>query len=438
MKTILKKRDFRLLFTGQAVSFIGDQFHLIALPWLVLTLTHDPLQLGAVLAVAGIPRALLMLVGGVWADRHSPRTIMLISDALRFIVTAGLAIAVLAGTAQIWMVYVLAGVFGVVSGFFMPAAQAALPRVVDEAQLEGGNAFMMGANQLAAFVGPVAAGLLIATFGSGATAGAAQAASLTGIGVAFAVDAASFLISAVALLAMHPIAAAAADADAHPVRDVVEGLRYALGSAHLRGMLVILSAANFLVAGPMFVGMPVLAQLKLGGAAAFGMVMSAYGFGSLAGMGLAAGLPRPSDRAFGWLGVALLIGFAGAMAALGYVTSTWVAVALMVATGIGNGFIGVHAITSLQRMTAEKYLGRVMSLITLAMVGLMPVSQALSGVVIRISPEALFLTSGAGFTALALWAATKRDIWTIDPSAKLEESTATDSTAEKAVAPAAA
>lgn len=426
MKSILKRRDFRLLFSGQAISFIGDQFHLIALPWLVLTLTHDPLQLGAVLAVAGIPRAALMLFGGAWADRHSPRTIMLVSDALRFVVTAAVAAAVLTGVAQLWMVYALAAVFGVVTGFFMPAAQAALPRVVAEEQLEGGNAFMMGANQLAAFLGPVAAGALIAAFGEGAASGSQQAASTLGIGIAFAVDAMTFLASACSLLAMRAIPAANADPDAHPVRDIIEGLRYSFDSAHLRNMFVILAGANFLVAGPMFVGMPVLAKTQLGGAAAFGMVMSAYGFGSLAGMGIAAGLPRPSDRAFGWLGVSLLLGFAAAMGAISYVSSVWTAVALMVATGIGNGFIGVHAITSLQRLASEKYLGRVMSLITLAMVGLMPVSQALSGAVVRISPQALFVSSGLGFVALAVWATFRREIWTIEPAGTLGSGLAED------------
>ena len=144
-----RTRDYRLLFSGQAISHFGDQFHMIALPWLVLTLTHgDALQLGLVLAVAGVPRALLMLVGGAWADRHSPRAIMLVSDILRFVLTAALATAILTGTAQLWMVYVLAFSFGVVSGFFMPAAESAVPRVLESDQLESGNSMMMGADQL--------------------------------------------------------------------------------------------------------------------------------------------------------------------------------------------------------------------------------------------------------------------------------------------------
>ena len=409
MKTILKMREFRLLLSGQAVSSIGDQFNLIALPWLVLALTHDPLQLGGVLAAAGSPRALLMLVGGAWADRHSPRTIMLVSDALRFVLTAALAAAILAGTAQLWMVYVLAVAFGSVSGFFMPAAQATLPRVLAEEQLEAGNSLMMGANQAASFLGPVAAGVLIAMFGAGSSGSGQGEASLFGIGMAFAIDASSFLVSALMLLAMRRIASPSTEAATHPIAGILEGLRYSLGRVQLRAMFVIIACANFLIAGPMFVGMPVIAQTRLGGAAAFGAVMSSYAIGSLIGMVLAGALPRPNDGAFGWLVVGLLAGFGGSMAALGYLDALWAIAALMVATGIGNGYIGVHAISLLQRMAAEKYIGRVMSLLSLAMVGLMPMSQALSGLVIRVSPQALFVSAGVGFALLAAWSLARRD-----------------------------
>jgi len=431
MLSALKARDYRLLFTGQAISHIGDQFHLIALPWLVLTLTHDPLQLGLVLAVAGIPRAVLMLVGGAWADRHSPRLIMLVSDALRFLVTAGLASAILTGRAQLWMVYVLAAAFGIVSGFFMPAAEATLPRLLADDQLESGNSLMMGTDQLASFLGPVAAGVLIAAFGAAASAASGasgQAASMQGIGAAFAVDAASFLVSAIFLALMHRLPALNAHSGTHPLADIAAGLRYAWSSARIRWMVLIIGIANFLIAGPMFVGIPVLAQSRLaGGAAALGIVFSAYGLGSLTGMIAAATLPRTSDRVFGWLAVGLMTGFAVAMTLLSFVNATWVVAVLMLVTGIGNGYIAVVAMTALQRMTAPAFLGRVMSLIMLAMVGLMPISQALAGVVIRLSPAALFASSGAGFAALAVLTFVNRSVWADTSEAAPAESGDADS-----------
>ncbi len=179
----LKNRDYRLLWTGQAVSFLGDQFHLVALPWLVLQLTGDPFQLGLVMALAGVPRALCMLLGGAWANRYSPRTIMIVSDVVRFGATGAIAVTTLNGTITIEMIYALAVVFGLLSGVFLPAANSSVPRLIGRDQLESGNALMRLAEHSANFLGPAAAGILIAAFGHEVVAGE-EVASLTGIGIA--------------------------------------------------------------------------------------------------------------------------------------------------------------------------------------------------------------------------------------------------------------
>lgn len=412
MLSVLKAREYRLLWIGQGISHLGDQFHLIALPWLVLSLTHDPLQLGLVLALAGIPRAALMLLGGAFADRHSPRTIMLVSDALRLVLVGALAAAVLTGNVRLWMVYVLAVAFGVVSGFFMPAAEAALPRLLSPDQLEGGNALMMGASQLATFVGPAAAGTLIAVLG-GAASG--TTASLTGIGVAMAIDAASFGVSAASLALMRPLAALGAGAGSHPLAAVAQGLRFAVSNSGFRWMLGLIAFANLMIAGPLAVGIPVLAQTRFPeGAAAFGFIISAYGIGNLVGMLGAGSLPRPSSRAFSALVVGLFLAFGAVVASLGFVTSTWLAVAMMVVLGLGNGYIAVTAISALQRMTPKAMLGRVMSLLVLAMVGLTPLSQAAAGAAIKLGPAAMFLVAGGGLAALAMFAGLRRRSWGLD------------------------
>src|SRR5262249_18364972 len=140
IRGLLLNRNFRLLWIGQGTSLLGDQFYLIALPWLVLKITGDPLALGTVLALAGIPRALFMLVGGAATDRLSPGTIMLVSDGLRLVLTLLLALLVLTGSTQMWMLYVMALVLGLVSGFFVPAAGSILPRLIDRQDLQPGNA----------------------------------------------------------------------------------------------------------------------------------------------------------------------------------------------------------------------------------------------------------------------------------------------------------
>lgn len=172
MARVMSLSDFRLLFAGSTTSLLGDQFALIATPWLTLQLTGDPLALGTVLAVEGIPRAVLMLLGGAITDRLSPRRIMLIADIIRFILTSLMAAAVLMGAVQIWMLYAFGLAFGLVAGFAIPAENSIVPMIVEAQDLQAGNSLMMGVTQMVGFIGPTLAGIVIgqfadSSFGSG-------------------------------------------------------------------------------------------------------------------------------------------------------------------------------------------------------------------------------------------------------------------------------
>ncbi len=193
----LAVRDFRLLWIGESISLLGDQFYMIALPWLVLQLTGSALALGAVLALASIPRALFMIIGGALVDRFSPRSVMFASNLVRMVLVGVLALVVLAGGIQLWMLYVLALAFGTADAFFFPASSAILPALLESDQLEMGNTLMQGMAMLSMFVGPVIAGVVIAALSGSQTADAVP--GVEGIGIAFALDALSFLASLFAL-----------------------------------------------------------------------------------------------------------------------------------------------------------------------------------------------------------------------------------------------
>jgi Major Facilitator Superfamily. len=152
MVHVLRHRDLRLLWLGQATSLIGDQFAMIAMPWLVLGITNDPLILGTVIALAGIPRAIFMLVGGVIVDRFSPRTVMLVSL---------LGILVFTATIQLWMLCSFSLVFGLLSGFFLPPSISVVPSLVKPEELQAGNAMFQGTGQLAGLIGSIMAGAVI-------------------------------------------------------------------------------------------------------------------------------------------------------------------------------------------------------------------------------------------------------------------------------------
>jgi len=305
-----------------------------------------------------------------------------------------------------------------VSGFFYPASNAAVPRILEDEQLESGNSLLQIADQAAAFLGPAAAGVLIAIFGQ-VVIGGEKMASLTGIGIAFTIDASSFLISAVCLLAMAVISAPDSGTEDHPLQAIKEGLAWVWKEPEIRWILTIIALANALVSGPLLVGLTVLSKERLGGTTvAMGIILSVYALGNLAGMFGAGSIPRLSGRAFVIATVGLVGGFGLAVATLAFVTATWQALPLMALVGIANGYMAVTFVTQLQRVTPDEMLGRVMGLFMLSMYGLMPLSQAIAGVVIGFGLKALFLGAGLSLIAVAILAASRRELR--DLSARLD------------------
>jgi MFS family permease len=416
MLRVMSLRDFRLLFVGAATSLLGDQFALIATPWLVLQLTGDPLTLGIVLALEGIPRAAFMLLGGAITDRLSPRLIMLLSDLIRFGLTALMALLVFTGSVQTWMLYAYGLGFGLVAGFAIPAENSIVPALVDAGDLQAGNSIMMGIAQLVQFVGPTIAGILIGGFSG----------SAFGIGMAFSFDAASFAVSAVCLWLIH-IAGRRQPAVNSSGREsvwasILTGLNYVWTDAALRLMFIVLTAANFLLIGPLLVGIPVLANERLPeGAVAFGLIISAYAGGNLAGYLLAGSLPRLAGRAMRVFLVVLMACFGVGYGSLGFIRSTWVDFALLLFLGLGNGYITIIIFTWLQTRTPNELLGRIMSIVTFSNLGLAPVSQAISGAVIKWDLTMLFVSAGALMLLVTLWTAFQPGLETFSESLVAEK-----------------
>ncbi len=408
MVGLLRIRDFRLLFAGEGVSLLGDQFYFIALPWLVLELSHDAFMLGAMLALQGLPRALFMLLGGAVTDRFSARRVMIGSNLARFALVALLAALVLTGSVQLWMLWSIVFAFGVADGFFFPAQSAIVPRLAATEQLPAANAVVQGLDQVAQFVGPMLAGALIAAFTTGRL-------GLDGVGLALAVDAATFVVSVVTLWIMRvdrvPATAAgsAARAEGAPpslVASIREGLAYMWRDPLLRTLLALIVAVNFLAVGPLLVGIPQLVRERLGqGAGAFGLVMSSFGAGSLIGLALGGVLPKPPPRVTGNLLLVVCAVFGLGLAVLGLARTLVAAVLPSLIMGLAVGYLMVFFFSWVQARTPQRMMGRMMSLIIFASVGLVPLSQLIAGAVARWSVTALFLGSAAllGLVVARAW-----------------------------------
>ena len=390
-------RDFRLLWTGEAISALGDQFALIALPWLALVLTGSALALGGVLAVMAVPRALLMVVGGVSVDRLSPRRVMLGSNAVRLVAVTALGLVVFAGVAQLWMLYAFALVFGVADAFFFPAQTSIVPELVEPEMLQRANGITQGTTQASVLVGPAVAGVVIAALGSGAAG-----ATTNGIGIALLLDAASFLASLVTLWFIRPRAHSLAE---HPsvLDSLREGVRFVWRSKGLRAVMAISLSANLFIVGPFEVGMPFIAYSRLPeGAAAFGIVMAAFGGGSLLGLVIASVLPAPRPSRLGLVVIGTLALAGLGVAALSIVATTLLAALVIGASGAALGVGNLIGITWIQGRIPPDLMGRVMSLLITGSVGLVPISMVVAGIAVQISVDGTMLVAGGGMALLCL------------------------------------
>ncbi|MBW1708785.1 MAG: MFS transporter [Deltaproteobacteria bacterium] len=404
MLTVLRIRNLRFLWLGQGFSVLGTQFYMIALPWLVLRLTGDPFKMGTVLALAGIPRALFMLVGGALTDRFSPRTLMLCSNFTRMVIVGLLTALVLTESVDLWMMYLLGLTFGLADAFYFPAQASIMPRIVKAEHLLAGNSIVQGTSQLSIAVGPALAGGLIAIFSGspGETAitggGAAQTADVTGLGLAFGINALGYLISIISLLMIkvsQPVETVNKNIEINFFSSITQGIMYLLKDKTLRLLVLVNGISHFCMEGPLFIGIPVLAYSRFPeGAAAFGIIMSAFGAGMLLGIILAGALPKLPPKSMGMI-LLIIISFSGlGLMIFGFVTSTLIAALVVLCMATAQGFVVIQYTSWIQARSPDILLGRIFSLIMFVSVGLIPISQALAGALIKFNTTGLFLGAG--------------------------------------------
>lgn len=410
-KEVWSNRNFRLLWIGEGVSMLGDHFYMIALPWLVLQLTGDSLAMGTVLALSAIPRALFMLVGGALTDRFSPRSLMLASNAIRFVLVSLLTGLVFANRVEMWMLYTLAVLFGVADAFFYPAQSSMVPQLVQKDHLQIANSLVQGTMMLTMLLGPALAGLLIATLGDGHS----ESANMQGIAAAFGLDALTFLASLITLIFIKIPQNETHEASENILGAIRSGLNFVWNDVPLRAFFGVVAAITFFFNGPFNIGIPLLADTRFPeGAVAYGTILSAWGAGSLVGMALAGILPRPNPRRMGTVLLILVSGMGVGLALLGVSTSMIFAAIIGLMLGSIDGYINVFFVTWVQSRAPKAFIGRLMSLLMFSSIGLLPVSMALSGIISRMDVTLLLTISGGIVALLGL-------VMTLNPTVRAME-----------------
>jgi MFS family permease len=274
IRRVLGHRDFRMLWIAQSASVIGDNIVLVALALFIIERTHSATDLGFVLAAQAVPLVAFLLVGGVWADRLPRHRVMIATDLVRFALHALLATLIFAGTVPLWQVIVIEMLFRTAEAFFRPAANGLLPQTVPEGDIQPATAITGISSNVAEFAGPALATALV--LGAGA-------------GWAFALDAATFLVSAAFLSQVQPRTRGSQPAAGEEAarlgvwESIRQGAREVRSRTWVWATLASFCMALFFGLASWFVLGPVVAREQYGHVSVYGFVEAAIGFGTIIG-----------------------------------------------------------------------------------------------------------------------------------------------------------
>ncbi|HOB45430.1 MAG TPA: MFS transporter [Zoogloea sp.] len=352
----LASRNYRLYFAGQIVSLAGTWMQQIAMLWLAYRLSSSAFVLGTVGFASQIPILIFGAMGGVITDRFDRRRLLIATQALSMVQALALAAMAWLDSATPIHLIVLAFGLGCINALDVPARQSIVVQLIDDkADLPNAialNSFMMHATR---FVGPALAGWVVA---------------VTGEALCFLLNAASYLAVLLALLAIRLPAGGPRKASAPPLQALREGVRYTAGQRNIRASLLLIASLSFL-ATPYTVLMPLFAREIFGGdARLFGLLMGCAGAGALSGAVL---LALRSDTA----GLAALIGRVAplvgiALALFAVSTSLWLTVPILFGLGLALLLCVAGSNTLIQTQVDNDFRGRVMSLFTMAFLGIAP------------------------------------------------------------------
>lgn len=363
MLSALRHRNYRLFFAGQGLSLIGTWIQQVAMSWLVYRLTGSAMLLGVIGFTSQIPSLVLSPFAGVLADRMNRRNILLATQLLSMAQAFTLGGLVLAGVVQVWHIVVLSIMLGIMNAMDMPVRHSFTVEMVEDRR-DLGNAIALNSSIFngARLVGPSLAGILIAAVGEG---------------VCFLINGVSYLAVIAALLAMRLRPGSRARTDGPLVQELREGFAYAWRNGPIRAVLLLVALVS-LAGLPSTVLLPVFAGTILhGGAHTYGFLMTASGVGAFAATIYLASL-RNTERLCGVISVAVAV-FSIGMALFALSSTLWLSIPLLFVTGFGMITQLASSNTILQTIVDEDKRGRIMSLYTVALMGMMPLGSLLAG-----------------------------------------------------------
>jgi MFS family permease len=400
----LGERRFLYLFLARSTSFLGDNIAPVALAFAVLELSDSASDLGLVLAARTLPLVLLTLAGGVWADRLPRQVLMYTSDFVRCGTQGSLAVLLLSGRARIWELIVLQLLNGSATALFRPASTGLTPQTVSAARLHHANALLTISFNSAAVAGPAVGGALVVAGGAG---------------TAIAVDAATFLVSALFLSRIKLPSVAVPVGDRDFFREFREGWHELRARSWLSLSIVDFALFQLIVLSTVFVLGPLVSQRLLGGVTAWAAIVTAWGAGGIVGGFIVLGYRPRRPLVSAYLVAALvsplmfLLGVAAPIATI------------VVAAVIAGGAIGVAGTiwpTVLQQRVPASALSRVSAYDWMGSTALRPIGYALVGpLAVAVGIRTTLIGAAAATLFLQLAAAASPSIRRVRADAADEE-----------------
>ena len=358
----LRHRNFQLFISGQLISLIGTWMQTVAQSWLVYRLTGSSLLLGLVGFASQIPVFLVAPLGGIVADRHNRHRVIIATQTAAMLLAGVLAGVTLLGVVQVWYVFVLATLLGVVNAFDIPARQAFLVDMVGKEDLMNAIALNSSMFNGARIIGPAIAGVLVAKIGEG---------------WCFFANAVSYIAVIIGLVMMKLPPRAYQTSSASPMAHIIEGFRFARETGPIRAILLLLGLVS-LVGMPYTVLMPVFADRILhGGARGLGILMGATGVGALLGALMLAS--RTGVSGLGrWVAFSCA-GFGVSLFLFAWSRHFWLSVALLLPVGFSMMLEMSSSNTLIQAMVPDHLRGRVMAMYSMMFMGMAPFGALIGG-----------------------------------------------------------
>lgn len=383
--SLFRNRTFVLLLIAGVFAVVGFSMFLTTTTWYVVTILGSASSLGLVLIAATVPRLLMMVFGGVLADKYKKTTIMFSTNLIQSALLFTIFYLVHSDDMTFAILLVLAGVFGMLDAFFGPASSSMIPKIVEKSQLQKANAYFQGVDQVSFIAGPILAGLIMES---------------STVSMSYLV--ATGLVFFSALVIFPPFIKEAPvenQLKQNPVKDLKEGFSYIRNSSFLLTGLLVLITLNFFVFGALHIAIPLLVDFHGGTPINLSYMEVSLGVGMVLSTGILS-FVQIKRR-----GLTSLLGLFASLITLllfSQAPSLWLLTAIVFLIGFSMSFVYIPFFTAAQENTDNRLMGRVMSIIFLAMNGFDPIAYGLVSALVAGGVSIQLILLGLGLAGLGI------------------------------------